>query len=149
LLQRLDTGVVTARLIAHGERDSRQILGLANRRIGRHEDRGRRHRVGARVQLAVAGSRRDIHGPVAGAADIRGAAGFQRLVGAHLGALVMDLAGGLLHFLVEGVLEPLVAKISLLLGHPFLQSEVRLDHEFFRHDQAIRFGLWYPASKVE
>ncbi len=97
----------------------------------------------------MAGSGGDIHGPVAGAAHIRSAAGFQRLICANLGAFVVDLSGRLLHFLVEGVLEPFVAEISLLLRHPLLQAKVRLDNEFFRHFQAFLFGLWYPASKVE
>jgi hypothetical protein len=87
------------------------------------------------------GGGRNIHGPVAGATHIRSPTGFQRLIGANLGALVVDLSGRLLHFLVEGVLKPFVAEISLLFCHPLLQAKVRLNNELFRHAQAIRFGL--------
>src|SRR6202008_713584 len=39
------------------------------------------------------------------------------------------LALGLLHQLLEDVVEPFVLEVALLLGDPFLQPEVRLDDE--------------------
>ncbi len=54
-----------------------------------------------------------------------GATGFKRLIGAYVGAFVVDLSGGLLDFLVEGVLKPLIEEVSLLLRHPLLQTKVR------------------------
>ncbi len=53
-----------------------------------------------------------------------------RLKGADLGALVVNLAVGLAHHFAELVVEPFFAEIILLLGDPFLQPEVRFDDEF-------------------
>ena len=133
--ERLDRGVVAPGLIADRDRDPRQLLGAPHRRVGRHEDPRRRHRVGVRVELAVAGGRGDPDGPVAGAAHVGRPARLERLVGAHLVAAVVDLAVRRLDQLAEDVVEALRREVALLLGDPFLQAEVRLDDEL-RHGHA-------------
>ncbi len=67
---------------------------------------------------------------MAGAADIAGAAGFERLIGAHLVADVMARAAARIHGLAEFVIEPLGGEIALLLRDPFVQPEMRRDDEF-------------------
>jgi hypothetical protein len=67
---------------------------------------------------------------MAGAAYIGGAALLDALVGAVLVALIVMLARGRANELLEFVFEPFRAEIVLLLGDPFLQPKMRLDHEF-------------------
>jgi hypothetical protein len=69
---------------------------------------------------------------VAGAADICFAAFLERLIGADLVALVVNLAIGCAHQLAKFVLEAFLAEIVLLFGYPFLQAEVGFDDEL-RH----------------
>src|SRR6185437_16240440 len=97
------------------------------------------------VHLALAGRGRDVDGPVARTADVRGAALLQRLVGADLVALVVDLAVGLLHQLLEDVIEALVLEVALLLRDPFLQPEVRFDDEFAHTFLLVLIG-WFSVS---
>ena len=57
----------------------------------------------------MAGRGRDVHGPVAGAADIGVAAALEGLIGANLfAALVVVLAAGRADQLAKLVIEPLV-----------------------------------------
>ena len=75
--------------------------------------------------------RRDVDGPVAGAAHVGLAALLEGLIGADLVALCRaTLPSGRLHFLAEFVVQAFVLEVALLLGDPFLQPEVRLDDEF-------------------
>jgi len=69
---------------------------------------------------------------VAGAADIAGAARFQRLIGADLVADVVAAARSGIHGLAELVVETFGGEIAFLLGDPFVQPEMRRDDEF-RH----------------
>ena len=98
--------------------------------------------------MAVGGG--DVHGPVAGAADVAGAAGFQRLVGADLVAELMAAAGGRIHGLAEFVIEALGGEIPFLLGDPFLQAEMRSDDEFCHGSpfgvSSWRFLLAFPLG---
>ena len=80
--------------------------------------------------MAVGGG--DVHRPVAGAADVAGAARFQRLIGADLVAELMAAARARIQGFAELVVETLGGEIALLLGDPFLQPEMRSDDEF-RH----------------
>src|SRR5215475_9425077 len=73
----------------------------------------------------------DVDGPVAGAADVGLASVLDALEGALID-LVVVLALGRADQLAEFIVEPLGAEIALLLGDPFLQAEMRFDHEF-RH----------------
>ena len=133
LLERLDGGVVAARLVADRDRDALEVRRFPHRRLRRHEHRGRRHRVRVGVELAVTGRGGDVHRPVARAADVTAASLLEGLVGAHLvggGVLFRRVPGAVV--VAELVVEALVAEVALLLGDPFLQPEVRRDHEF-RH----------------
>src|SRR5262249_38790582 len=73
----------------------------------------------------------DSDGPMAGAAHVGRAAALEALHGADLVALVVVLAVGRLDELLKDIVEPFILEVALLLGHPFLQAEVWLDHEFF------------------
>jgi hypothetical protein len=77
--------------------------------------------------VAVRGG--DVDGPVAGAADVGLAALLDALEGAFID-LVVVLALGRTDQLAKLIVEPFVAEVALLLGHPFLQTEMRFDHEF-------------------
>ena len=67
-----------------------------------------------------------------GAADIGLAPCLERLIGADLvAAFVMVAAIGRSDMLVELVIETLGGEVALFLGDPFLQSEMRLDGEFW------------------
>ena len=129
LLERLDGRIMAAGLIADGDWNAGEILGLPDRRILGHEDARRRHRIDAGIEPAVALRGGDADGPMAGAAHVRGAAALERLHGADLVALVMVRAVGRFDQLLKVVIEAFVLEISLLLGHPFLQPKVRLDDE--------------------
>ena len=109
-----------------------------NRRIGMHEDPRRRHRVGVGEQLGVAARGRDIDGPVARAGHVGLAPLLDALERAGLArrGVVRAVAGA--DELLELVVEALVAKVALLLRDPFLQPEMRLDHEL-RHGVPPRF----------
>ena len=130
-LKRLDGGVVAAGLVADRDRHAREILRPLDRRIRRHEDAGRRHRIDLAVKPALALGGCDPDGPVAGAAHVGVAAGLERLHGADAVALVVVRAVRRLHLLAEHVVEPFVLEVALLLGDPLLQAEVRLDDELF------------------
>ncbi len=81
----------------------------------------------------------DVHGPVARARDVRLAAFLERLKGADLVALVVDLAAGGLHLLAEFVVQTFILEVALLLRDPLLQAEVRLDDELLvSHDVGHR-----------
>ena len=92
LLEPLDRRVVAAGLIADRNRHGRKIGRRLHRRIRRHEHAARRNRIAIGVELAVAVGGGDVHGPVAGAADVAGAARFQCLIGADLIAELMAAA---------------------------------------------------------
>src|SRR5437899_11256162 len=85
----------------------------------------RRHRVGIAIELAVTGRGGHAHRPVAGAAHVGRPAALERLVGPHPITPVVDLAVGRLDQLLEDVVEAFVPEVALLLGHPFLEPEVR------------------------
>src|SRR6185295_14829083 len=63
------------------------------------------------------------------AAHVRLAPLLERLIRADPRALVVNFAVRGLDLLAEHVVEPLVREVTLLLGHPFLQSEMRIDDE--------------------
>ena len=132
LLERLHGRIVAAGLVADRNRHAGEIGRIFDLRIGGDENAGRRHRIDVGVHLAVAIGGRDVDGPVAGAAHVRLAAFLERLIGADLVALVVNLAVGRAHQLAEFVFEAFLAEIVLLLRHPFLQAEMRFDEEF-RH----------------
>ena len=77
LLERLDGRVVAARLIAHGDRNAREILRRAHRRVGRDEDACRGDRVHACVEATLALGGCDADGPVTGAAHVGGPAALE------------------------------------------------------------------------
>src|SRR5690242_21802974 len=66
---------------------------------------------------------------MAGGADVAGAALLERLVGADLVAQVVHLALLRRGLLAKLVVEPLRGEITLLLGYPFVQPEMRGDNE--------------------
>src|SRR6185437_13162865 len=51
------------------------------------------------------------------------------LISADFPALVVNLAVGCLHLLVEHIVQAFGAEITFLIGHPLLQAEVRLNDE--------------------
>jgi len=96
----------------------------------RHEYAAGRDRVGVGVELAVAGGSGDVHGPVAGAAHVAGAALLDTLVSAALvrsGVFFRHVARTVV--VAEFVIEAFGLEVALFLGHPFLQPEVRGNHE--------------------
>src|SRR4051794_21934194 len=64
-----------------------------------------------------------------GTADIGLPPLFDTLEGALVGLVVVLPLGGADQF-AKFIVEALGAKIALLLGDPFLQAKMRLDHEF-------------------
>ena len=82
---------------------------------------------------------RDIDGPVAGAADVGLAALLDALEGAVIDLVVVLALGGA-DQLAEFVVEALVAEIALFLGDPFLQPEMRFDHELGHGDPPLAAG---------
>ena len=127
----LDRRVMAARLPAHRDRHTGEAGRVADRRVGRHEYSGRRHRIEIGIEPAVPGRGGDPDGPVAGAADIGAAARFERLVGAGPPpAHVVVPPAGRADVLAELVVEALGHEIALFLGYPLLQPEMRLDDEF-------------------
>ena len=54
LLERLQGGVVAARLVADRDRHAGEIGGRLHRGVGGHEDAAGRHRIGVGVELGVA-----------------------------------------------------------------------------------------------
>ena len=70
LLEPLDGRVVASRLVADRDRHAGEIGRTSVRRIRRHEDAARGNRIALGVELAVALRGGDVHGPVAGAADV-------------------------------------------------------------------------------
>src|ERR1700751_2621580 len=87
--------------------------------------------------------RRDVDGPVTGAADVGLASLLDALEGAFI-HLVVVLAFRRADQLAEFIVEPFGAEIALLLGNPFLQAEMRFDHEF-RH-ASLRSGAAIRAA---
>src|SRR5262245_52862859 len=71
----------------------------------------------------------DADRPMAGAAHVGGTALLEGLEGADLVALVVMRSAGRLNKLAELVVEAGFPEVALLLGNPFLQPEMRLDHE--------------------
>src|SRR4051794_30596217 len=67
---------------------------------------------------------------MAGAGDIGLTAGLYQMIGAAFVCGLMVLAVRRLHQLKELVIEAFGSKVALLLGHPFLQAEMRFDDEF-------------------
>ena len=128
LLERLDRRIMAAGLEADRDRHARQIGRVRDRRVGRHENAGRRDRIGIGIEPGMAVRRRDIDRPVAGAAHVGLAALLDALEGA-LRALVVVLAAGRADQLAELVVEAFGAEVALFLGHPFLQTKMRLDDE--------------------
>src|SRR5262249_55949336 len=91
---------------------------------------GRSNRIDVGIEPAFALRRRDAHGPMTGTAHVGGAAALERLHGADLVALVVMRAVRRLDQFLEDVIKALSLEVTLLLRHPFLQPEVRLDDEF-------------------
>jgi hypothetical protein len=77
----------------------------------------------------VANRGRDVDGPVAGAADVGGAALLKSLKSADAVAEVVPFAVGRVEFVAEGVIEAFLAKVALFFGDPFLKPHVRSDDE--------------------
>src|SRR3954463_362470 len=121
---------MTSRLVADGDRNAAQIFRIADLRLGRDEDGGRRPRGWGGVPLPVPAGGGDVHGPVAGAADVRLTPLFEALVGADLVRERMRLFE-ILPFpdAAELVLEPHCLEVPLLLGNPLVQPEMRADDE--------------------
>src|SRR5690606_31575770 len=142
------------------DRHAGQVPGALHGRVGGHEYAGRGDGVEVGIELAVPRRRRHADRPVARTADIRRPALLERLEGADPVALVMDLAVGRLHQLTELILEAFRLEVALLLGHPLLQPEVRLDDEF-RHSSSPRLSgetlrarphehcLWTPRPRQQ
>src|SRR3954454_16672560 len=78
-------------------------------------------------ELCMASRRRNIDGPVTRATHIGFAALLDALKSAASVALCMMFAVRRPDQLAELVFEPLSRKISLLMGNPFLQPEMRFD----------------------
>jgi len=76
---------------------------------------------------------------MARAADIRRATLLKRLIRPDIGPLIVDLAVGGLDFLTENVVQLLGSEVSLFFCDPFLQPEMRLDHEP-AHLEPLSFG---------
>ena len=72
--------------------------------------------------MPVGGS--DIHGPVAGAAHIGGAAFFECLIGAHFVAKIVSLSVLGDNLVAELVVEPFGGEIAFFLRHPLLQAHM-------------------------
>src|SRR3984957_17511081 len=70
LLQRLDGRVVAPGLVSDRYGNIRELRRLGDRRIGRNENAGGRDGISVGVEFAMTCGSRDVHGPVAGAADI-------------------------------------------------------------------------------
>jgi hypothetical protein len=83
-----------------------------------------------------------------GAADIAGAAGLECLIGADLVDDVMAAAGARLHGLAKFVIEALRGEVTLLLGDPNLQPEMRRYDEFGHGVSSVSslIGLKTPAK---
>src|SRR5262249_18584631 len=79
---------------------------------------------------------------MAGAAHVGGPAAFERPRGPHLVAPVIGLAGARLDQLLEHVVEAFVLEVALLLGHPLLQTKVRLDDEFAHGGPPVWWLFW-------
>ena len=128
LLERLDRRVVAAGLEADRNRNAGEVGRRSDRGIGGNEDTGRGDRIDVGIELGVAVGGRDVHGPVAGAADVGLAPLLDALEGA-LVDLVVVLALGRADQLAEFVVETFGAKIALFLGDPLLQPKMRFDDE--------------------
>src|SRR5215831_9356325 len=92
LLEPLDGRVVAARLVADRDRHAGEIGRRLYRRVRRYEDAAGRDRIALGVEFAVTVGGGDVHRPVASGADIAGAPGFQRLIGADLVAELVAAA---------------------------------------------------------
>src|SRR6201993_1523155 len=79
---------------------------------------------------------------MAGAALVRLAPFLERVKRADFVALVVDLAVGLANEFAEFVIEPLVAEITFLLRHPFVQAEMWFDDEFCHCLLSLFSRLW-------
>src|SRR5262249_4756931 len=90
----------------------------------------RRDRVDVAVEPPLALGGRDADGPMAGAAHIRLAPTLKTLHGADLVAFVVVRPASRLDQFLKNVVEAFVLEVALLLRHPFLQAEMRLDDEF-------------------
>src|SRR5262249_45042406 len=73
---------------------------------------------------------RNVHGPVAGAADVAGTARFKRLIGADHIADMVGSGVPRIHGFAKLVLETLSGEKSPFLGDPFPSPEMRRDHGF-------------------
>ena len=146
LLERLDGGVVAARLEADRDRHAGQVGRRLHGRVGGNEDAARGDRVGVGVELGVAARGRHVDRPVAGAGDVGLAALLDRLEGADLAALGVVGAAAGADQLAELVVEALGAEVALLLGDPFLQTEVRLDDELAAHRLLSKFSASAPIN---
>src|SRR6185312_5122465 len=105
LLQHLDGGVVAARLVADRDWHTPEVSRAADRRVRRHEDPGRRDRIGIGIELAVTARRSNAHRPMAGAGNIAAAAALESLVGAYLVAEIVPLALARDQLVAELVIE--------------------------------------------
>src|SRR5262245_22057739 len=83
---------------------------------------------------------------MAGAADVGFAALLDHMKGADLVLGVMVLAVGRLHELEEFVVEPFVLEVALLLRHPLVQAEMRLDNELAHRLTSMLFGPDYARA---
>src|SRR5207342_802106 len=107
--QRLHRGIVTAGLVTDRYRYAGEISRAFYLGVRRHENACRRYRIDVSVHFAMAVGGRDVHGPVAGAADVRFTAFLERLIGADFVALVVNLAVGRAHEFAEFVFEAFLA----------------------------------------
>ena len=94
----------------------------------------------------MAGGGRDIHGPVAGAADV-GLASLLDTLERALVDLVVVLARGRADQFAEFVVETFGAKIALFLGDPFLQPKMRFNDELAHGDLPV-FSLVVIAATI-
>ena len=137
-LQGLNSCKVAARAQTYADLDAGQVLGAFDLRLGRDVDAARRHRVGLAPHAPVVAGGSRVDGPVAGAADLALAAlahGVERSVEDLVGAAVhgrLGARGAKVDVVDELVVEPFLAEVALLLGHPLLQAVVGNDPEL-RH----------------
>src|SRR5262245_37700885 len=90
----------------------------------------------------------DIDRPMAGAADVGFAALGDRLEGADLAGHGVMGAAARPNELAEFVVEAFAGEVALLLGHPFLQAEVRFDDELGHGPSSSKRRQRAPAKRV-
>src|SRR5262249_53338138 len=96
-------------------------------------------------QFGMAARCGDIHRPMAGAGDVGLASLLDALERAALTRGHMVGAAGRSDEFLELIVEAFVAKVPLLLRHPFLQPEVRFDLECW-HGLRSREDGCFPCS---